>query len=307
MDARARADVHDIIGATHGILVVLDHDDRIAEVTEIFQRCDEFIVVALVQTDGRLIQYIQHTRQGASDLGGQADALALAAGQGACRPGQCEVIEAHALQKLQAVLDLLHDLAADLLLLFGQVRLIVGDEFQLVPNRHFAEIADVFAANGHSQHHRFQALTMAVGTLDARHEAADFLLHPLAVRLAEAALEVLDDALKGIIIDAAAELIRAVHLDSFFVGAVEQGVDSLGAHFFDGRIQRKAVFFAQSQIIHLGYRAFGVVPAAGLDSPLPNREVPVGQDALFVHPHEGAEAGTLLAGTQRVIEGEEPG
>ena len=84
VDARARADVHDIIGAAHGILVVLDHDDRIAEVAEIFQRCDEFIVVALVQADGRLIQHVQHTRQSASDLGGQADALALAAGQGAC-------------------------------------------------------------------------------------------------------------------------------------------------------------------------------------------------------------------------------
>jgi len=42
-----------------------------------------------------------------ADLGGEADALAFAAGQGAGRAGQGQVIQTHALQKLQAVPDLL--------------------------------------------------------------------------------------------------------------------------------------------------------------------------------------------------------
>ncbi len=33
----------------------------------------------------------------------------------------------------------------------------------------------------------------------------------------------------------------------------------------------------------------------------------VGQDAFLVHPHKGAQAGARFAGTQRVIEGEQPG
>ena len=98
-----------------------------------------------------------------------------------------------------------------------------------------------------------------------------------------------------------------MHLDLFAVGAVEQGVDGFSAHILDRRIQRKAILFAQTQIVHLRHRAFGVVPAAGLDGPFPDGKIPVGQDALFVHPHKGTEAGALFAGTQRIIEREEPG
>ena len=98
-----------------------------------------------------------------------------------------------------------------------------------------------------------------------------------------------------------------MHLDLFAVGAVEQGVDGFSAHILDRRIQREAVLFAQTQIVHLRHRAFGVVPATGLDGPFPDGKIPVGQDALLVHPHKGTEAGALFAGTQRVVEGEETG
>ena len=47
----------------------------------------QLVVVPLVQADAGLVQDIQHAHQGGADLGGQADALALAAGQGAARCG----------------------------------------------------------------------------------------------------------------------------------------------------------------------------------------------------------------------------
>ena len=94
------ADVHDIVRAAHGVLVVLHHDDRIAKVAQVFERGNQLVVVALVQADAGLVQHIQHTGQGAADLGGQADALALAAGQRARRPGQREIIQTHALQRI---------------------------------------------------------------------------------------------------------------------------------------------------------------------------------------------------------------
>jgi len=98
-----------------------------------------------------------------------------------------------------------------------------------------------------------------------------------------------------------------MHLNFFAIGSVQQRIDSFGAHLFDGRIQRKAVLFAKAKVIHFGYRPLGIVPAAGLDGTLTDGKVPVGQDAFLVHSHKSAKAGTLFAGSQRVIEGEEPG
>ena len=39
--ARARADVHDPVRLTHGLFVVLHHDDRIAQVAQALERGDE--------------------------------------------------------------------------------------------------------------------------------------------------------------------------------------------------------------------------------------------------------------------------
>jgi hypothetical protein len=59
-----------------------------------------------MQADGRLVQHVQHTHQPRADLGGQPDALGLAAGQGSCRPLQGEVIQPDVDQEAQAGLDL---------------------------------------------------------------------------------------------------------------------------------------------------------------------------------------------------------
>ena len=84
MHACARAYIHDIIRAAHGIFIVLYHDHRIAEVAEIFQGGNKLVVIALMQADGRLVQHIEHAGKRTADLSGQADALALAAGKSAC-------------------------------------------------------------------------------------------------------------------------------------------------------------------------------------------------------------------------------
>ena len=52
MHTGARAYIHDIIRAAHGVFIVLHHDDRIAEVAQIFQRSNELVVIALMQADG---------------------------------------------------------------------------------------------------------------------------------------------------------------------------------------------------------------------------------------------------------------
>ena len=85
--AGAGADVDDVVGDPDGVLVVLDDEHGVAEVAQADQRVDEAVVVPLVQADGRLVEHVEHADQAGADLGGQADALGLAAGQGGRRSG----------------------------------------------------------------------------------------------------------------------------------------------------------------------------------------------------------------------------
>ncbi len=79
---RARPDVDDVVGDADGLFVVLDDDHRVAEIAETHHGVDEPLVVALVQADRRLVEDVEHPDQSAADLGGQPDALRLAARQG---------------------------------------------------------------------------------------------------------------------------------------------------------------------------------------------------------------------------------
>ena len=82
-----RADVDGPVGVPDRVLVVLDHDQRVAEVAEPDQGLDQPVVVALVQPDRRLVEHVQDADQAGPDLGGQPDALRLAAGQRARSAG----------------------------------------------------------------------------------------------------------------------------------------------------------------------------------------------------------------------------
>ena len=77
----SRTDVDDVVCRTHGVLIVFDDDQRVAQVAQALQGLDQAVIVALVQADGRLIQHVQHTGQARPDLGGQPDALRLTARQ----------------------------------------------------------------------------------------------------------------------------------------------------------------------------------------------------------------------------------
>ena len=118
--ARARADVDDPVGGADGVLVVLDHDQGVAEVAQPQQGVEQPVVVALVQADRRLVQHVEHPDQAGADLGGQPDALRLAAGEGAGRPVQRQVVQADVDQEPQPGVDLLEDPLGDQLLPVGE-------------------------------------------------------------------------------------------------------------------------------------------------------------------------------------------
>ena len=55
-----RTDVYYPVGSKHHILVVLYNNHGVAKVAQLLKREDKSLVVALVQTDARLVEDIQH-------------------------------------------------------------------------------------------------------------------------------------------------------------------------------------------------------------------------------------------------------
>ena len=121
MHAGAGPDVDHIIGGADGVLVVLDHDHGVAEVAQPAQRVQEPRIVALMQPDRRLVEHIEHAGQPGADLRGKPDTLALAAGQRARRPRQCQIIEPDIDQKCEPRADLLEHAPGDFVLLGSEL------------------------------------------------------------------------------------------------------------------------------------------------------------------------------------------
>ncbi len=99
MGARPGADVYDIVCRQHGILVMFHHHQRVAQIPEMFQSGQQFVVVPLVQADAGLVQDIAHPHQAGADLGSQTDPLCLAAGKCGGTSGQRQVIQSHIQQE----------------------------------------------------------------------------------------------------------------------------------------------------------------------------------------------------------------
>ena len=110
----SRADVDDVVGDPDGLLVVLDHDEGVAEIPQPHQRLDEPPVVSLVEPDRRLVEDVEHAHQTRPDLRGQPDALRFPAGQRGRRAHQREVLETDVDEELKPGADLLDDEIGDL-------------------------------------------------------------------------------------------------------------------------------------------------------------------------------------------------
>ena len=122
--AGARADVDHPVGGGDGVLVVLDDDERVAEVAQPGEGLDQPVVVALVQADARLVEHVEDADQAGADLGGEPDPLRLAAGQRAGRSVEDEVVEADVEQEPEPGVDLLDDALGDLPLARGEVDVV---------------------------------------------------------------------------------------------------------------------------------------------------------------------------------------
>ena len=84
---------------------MLDDEDGVAEVAQVFERGDEALVVALVEADGGLVEDVEDAAEARADLGGEADALAFAAGEGGGGAVERQVAEADGVEELEALDD----------------------------------------------------------------------------------------------------------------------------------------------------------------------------------------------------------
>ena len=101
--AGARTEIEQVIGRADNFAVVLDQNERVAEVAQVLQSGEKPAVVARMQSDCRLVQHVQYARQTAADLAGQADSLRFAARQGWGRPRERQIIEADVDEELQTI------------------------------------------------------------------------------------------------------------------------------------------------------------------------------------------------------------
>ena len=99
---------------------------------------EQALVIALVQTDGGLIQDVHHANQSGANLARQTDTLGLAAGERFRRAGERQVVEADVDEELQAIANLFQHF-------FGDFRPLAG-ELQIVEEVH--RVADAHIGNG---------------------------------------------------------------------------------------------------------------------------------------------------------------
>jgi hypothetical protein len=220
------SDIDDVVREADGILVVLDHDHRVAHVAQPRQRAQQALVVALVQADRGLVEHVHHADQAGADLRGQADALRFAAGQRVGLALEGEVVEADVDQEAQALVDFLDDLHRHLAAPARQRER--GEEGQRLVHRHLRDLRQRALGDEDIARGAVEARAGALGAGARADEARQFFLHRLRFGFLVAPLEVRDDALELVLaLRAAARLGEVGEGDEFAAAAVQHGLADL--------------------------------------------------------------------------------
>src|SRR5690606_19340590 len=109
-------------GRKDRILVMLDDDDRVAEIAQMLQRVEKAAIVALVKPDRWFVEHVKHPGKAGADLRRKPDTLAFAARERARIARQRQVIEPDIVEKTQPLANFLQDANGDLILLFIERR-----------------------------------------------------------------------------------------------------------------------------------------------------------------------------------------
>lgn len=146
MATGARSDIDDVVAGEHGVFVMFDDDDGIFEVAEVFESVDEFVVVALVEADGGFVENVEDALEARANLGGKANALGFATGEGVGGAAKGEIAETDILHKFDAGDDFFHDGGGDDLFAGGELKGAEG--IKGLVDGEIATFEDVFIIDG---------------------------------------------------------------------------------------------------------------------------------------------------------------
>ena len=148
--AGARPHINHVIGRADRVLIVLDDDHGVTQITQTLERGDESLVIALMQADGGLIQDVEHAHEARADLGRQADALGLAARKRRGGAIERQIVQTDIHQEAKTLADLLDDGVADEGLALGELEGI--EEREGLTAAHAANLVNGLAANRNGEH-----------------------------------------------------------------------------------------------------------------------------------------------------------
>jgi len=106
VNARTGPEINNIVCAAHRFLIVLHHDQRVASGLQDVQGCQQLLIIPRVETDGRLVENIEHAAEVRAELGGKPDALGFPAGQGSDATAELQIAEPDFREKLKPLPDL---------------------------------------------------------------------------------------------------------------------------------------------------------------------------------------------------------
>jgi hypothetical protein len=100
-----------MVGGADDVGVVLDDEDGVAEVAEVFHDADELGGIAGVEADAGLVKDVEGADEPGAERGGELNALGFAAGEGGAEAVEGEVVESYLMEEVDALANLFEDLS----------------------------------------------------------------------------------------------------------------------------------------------------------------------------------------------------
>jgi len=119
-DSGAGAEVDEVGGGADGVFVVFDEEEGVAFLFERLEGAEEGAVVAGVKADGGFVEDVEDALEIGAELGGEADALGLATGEGGGGAVELEVAEADVVEEFETLEDLGEDVSGDQFVAAGE-------------------------------------------------------------------------------------------------------------------------------------------------------------------------------------------
>ena len=302
MLACSRTDVDNLVGSIHRFLVMLNNNQRIAQIAQMLECFQQLTVIALVQADARFVQNIQYACQAAAYLRCQTDALRFAAAERTGASVQRQVIKAYVIEELQACHNLLQHLMRNYLLLRRQHKLF--KELQAVAHCQRRHLADIFAADKNCQCLRLQAAAVAGSAGSARHKLLQVLTHSIAEGFTITTAQHVQNAVKGcvVLLDLSLQVF-VQELKLALAGTVPQKLLHLGRKLIPFGVVAIAVGSKHcAQLLHkIGIQ---IVAEAG-NTPVGKALVSVRHYQSLIKLHMHTKASAVWAGTEGIVKGKQ--